>query len=101
MSGRCLWNQDVRPSGAVVSPRAIYEWETSAPVRISSVTDGTSNTIAYTEKSPSIQPQTGWISSNNGWCLSRVGINLAIRATGRKPISIDEDSGLRYGPNSW
>jgi len=101
MSGRFLWYQDGRPNGAGGNPRAIYEWETSAPVRISSVTDGTSNTIAYTEKSPSLQPQTGWISSNNGWCLSRVGINLAIRATGRRAISDPEDTGLRYGPNSW
>ena len=30
-----------------------------------------------------------------------MGINLAIRTTGRKAISVDEYSGLRYGSNSW
>jgi prepilin-type N-terminal cleavage/methylation domain-containing protein/prepilin-type processing-associated H-X9-DG protein len=101
-SGRYLWYEDGRPvGGGTGGIRSMFEWETLTPIRIAMVTDGTSNTLAWGEKTPSIQSLTGWISQNNAWFVSRTGINLAIRATGHRAINVDEYSGLRYGSNSW
>jgi prepilin-type processing-associated H-X9-DG protein len=100
-AGRYLWYEDGRPVGGGGAVRAIFEWESLTPIRMANVLDGTSNTLAWGEKSPSIQSLTGWISQNNAWFASRMGINLAIRSTGHRALNVDEYSGLRYGSNSW
>jgi prepilin-type N-terminal cleavage/methylation domain-containing protein len=83
-------------------PDAMFERAPSVIQRVGvkDITDGTSNVMAMSERSPSWSPWSSWGGANGVWINSDYLINAWPRANGWVPEP-SEAGGIKYGASSW